>query len=709
VRRCASGLLVLGVLALPAGAAARPDKPRPPAPPSGAALRALSQPPVRTAIASERIYFVLPDRYANGSTANDRAGLSGSRSQTGYDPTDPGWFHGGDYAGLTGDCTGTRTGLARLKELGFTAVWVTPPYRQKYVQGSSAAYHGYWILDFTTVDPHLGTEAEFGAFVECAHRLGLRVYLDVVVNHTADVILPTGGSGWVDPDEVPYRDCRGRRFDPARYALGRTFPCLRASTMPRVPVVLAEERSAKRPAWLNDVTRYHNRGDVNFGSCSEVCFEMGDFFGLDDLFTEQPRVADGLAQVYADWIRRYKVDGFRIDTARHVNPAFFRRWVPKIRAAARQAGLRDFELFGEVFDANAINLSAFVRERGLPNVLDFALQDAVASYASGQSGPRGIVSRLTDDDYFQGANGIAHTPPTFLGNHDMGRAAQQIKSRSQASADPLVRRVNLGYSLLYLLRGAPVVYYGDEVGMIGSGGDKAARQDMFPTQVREWKTEERAGTRPVGEGSSFDVQAHPIGENLTALAKLRDDHPALSTGATIVRRAQGSVLVVSRIDRVSRHEYVAAFNAGTTSARVATPTTSRSSAWTVLLGSPGAVRGAISFTVPPLSSVLLRAQTPIAAVPLSRPVVRISRDDLTELWRVSTTAATSVSVTVALKRARGSWTRLAADDSPPYRAFFDPRRYRRGERLHLVAVARGLDGRIAVSRVTPFVVPRRAS
>jgi hypothetical protein len=112
------------------------------APPSGAELEALAQPPTYSRIASERIYFVLPDRYANGDPANDRGGATGARTATGYDPADTGWYHGGDLAGLTGGCTDRRTGLARLADLGFTAVWVAPVVAQKAVQGDSAAYHG---------------------------------------------------------------------------------------------------------------------------------------------------------------------------------------------------------------------------------------------------------------------------------------------------------------------------------------------------------------------------------------------------------------------------------------------------------------------------------------------------------------------------------------------------------------------------------------
>ena len=300
----------------------------------GAELEALAQPPTYPPLANERIYFVLPDRYANGDPTNDRGGASGGQSVTGYDPADIGWYHGGDLKGVTGVCADTRTGLARVKNLGFTAVWLAPVVVQQWVQGDSAAYHGYWGLDFTRVDPHFGTNADFADFVECAHSLKLKVYLDIVVNHTADVILLSGGSSYRTPEETPYRNCKGKPYSAQRYAGGKRFPCLSARYQPREPIVLPEKRGLKRPAWLNDVRRYHNRGDIEFSSCSLGCFEQGDFFGLDDVFTEQPFVVNGLAQVWADWIRAYKIDGFRVDTAKHVDRAFFHAWMPKIRAAA---------------------------------------------------------------------------------------------------------------------------------------------------------------------------------------------------------------------------------------------------------------------------------------------------------------------------------------------------------------------------------------
>src|SRR3954451_975681 len=125
----------------------------------------------------EVIYFLLPDRFQNGDPSNDRGGLTGDRLTTGFDPTHKGFFHGGDLKGLTDE-------LDYIKGLGATTVWLAPVFANKAVQGGpgheSAGYHGYWITDFTKVDPHLGTNADFKAFVDAAHAKGLKVYMDIV-------------------------------------------------------------------------------------------------------------------------------------------------------------------------------------------------------------------------------------------------------------------------------------------------------------------------------------------------------------------------------------------------------------------------------------------------------------------------------------------------------------------------------------------------
>jgi glycosidase len=660
-------------------------------PPAGAVLTALSQPPAQSSLAAQRIYFVMPDRYANGDAANDTGGLSGPTGVTGFDPADTGYYHGGDLKGLAG-------GLQRIKDLGFTALWITPVLKQDAVENGSAAYHGYWGLDFTTVDPHLGTDQDFTSVVDKAHALGLKVYLDVVVNHTADVVQLSNGSTYSD---IGFRDCHGRFFKADRYVTAKKFPCLAARYMPSVPFVPAARRHVKKPEWLNDPLNYHDRGNIDFGSCSQQCFEQGDFFGLDDLFTEKPNVMNGLAQIYASWITRFHVDGFRVDTAKHVNAAFFKLWVPKIRAAARSIGVADFPIFGEVTLNDSVDLSTFVRTRGVPQLLDFPFQQVAADYASGSSGSKGVANRLSDDDYYRTANGIDPAFATFLGNHDMGRAAQQILSRAPGLAgDALLRHVELGWDLLYLLRGAPVVQWGDEVGMVGSGGDKAAREDMFPTQVSDWRKETRVGGPPIGQGSSFTV-TNPLQTQLKTLAGLRDAYPELATGASVVRLQQGGVLVVSRIDATTGREIVVAFNNTDQAAKV-TVATATPGIWSVVFGG-GTASGNLTLTVPAVSGIVA---VPLSSMPKSapgKPALTAGPDDLSD-YAVLTARVAGEPVTVwfAIRRKGGGWQKVAVDDSAPYRGFVSPTAFKKGEKIDAVAVARGLDGSVAISPVVTF-------
>ena len=682
-----------------------------PAPPTKAQIAALATPGAPSGLATDRIYFVMTDRYANGDPSNDLGGHTGTRTFTGYDSTSAAWFHGGDFKGLTGTCTDPVHGLARIKELGFDAIWVTPPVVNQVSQGDSAGYHGYWGLDFLNVDPHLGTDQDFANFVDCAHSLGMKVIMDVVVNHTGDIIQYTGGS---DYQAGSYRDCHGKPFDPAKYVGTSSFPCLSARYMPKRTFFFTGGTTAKSPAWLNDPLNYHDRGNIDFSSCNTQCYEWGDFYGLDDLFTEKPNVEKGLAQIYSSWISRYKVDGFRVDTTQYVNAGFFKLWVPQILAAARKAGVPNFQIFGEVFNTDPFYDSSVVRNRGMPNLLDFPMQSAASGYAAGSSSALGIADRLNEDDYYRLPDGSDPMPPTFLGNHDMGRAAFQIRSQAPGlTSAELLQRVLFGYDLLYLLRGAPVVMYGDEVGMIGTGGDQQARQDMFPTQVAEWQTQERVGSPPIGTGSSFDVTDNPIEARLKALAALREQIPALSTGASLVRAARRSVLAVSRIDAAGRKEYLELFNNGTTPVRIPVVTSTPSASWTAVLGSAPPLttdaNGLMNVTVPPVTALLLEADQEIAVRAPAVPKLTVAGDALTNLWsvRASYLGAQPLTMSFAVKRAGKGWQRLDVDDSPPYRAFLDPATFGKNERVQLVAIARALDGSTAVSKVVTFRVHGR--
>jgi alpha-amylase len=248
---------------------------------------------LREAVTDQNFYFVMADRFENGDTKNDNGFLTPGKDEgeSGFDPTAKGWYHGGDLEGL-------RSRLRYIKALGTTALWLTPSFKNKAVQAAdkSAGYHGYWITDFTKIDPHLGTNDELAALVRDAHRLGIKVYFDIITNHTADVI----GYGdaqrrpYVSKDAAPYRRADGVAFDDRDFAGTSFFPALApAVSFPYTPTVAATE-PRKVPEWLNDLTLYHNRGDTTFvGENSQY----GDFFGLDDLFTEHPRVVDGVIDI----------------------------------------------------------------------------------------------------------------------------------------------------------------------------------------------------------------------------------------------------------------------------------------------------------------------------------------------------------------------------------------------------------------------------
>jgi glycosidase len=709
VRFGSSALAVtLGAAALVGGLLAAPAN-------ADGALDGLASPSLRSAIAADTFYFVMTDRYSDGNAANDLGGRSGGPSETGYEPTSDAFYHGGDLAGLTGRCDPSDpsdNGLARLKRLGFTAVWITPPFVQRTVQGESAAYHGYWFLDITKPDAHLGTEADFAAFMSCARTLGLKVFLDVVVNHTADVIAYRQGNSYVPLEVARYRTATGRAFNPWRHTSGTSFPRLAAKrSFAKTPFVDPTMATAKAPAVLNEVVRYHNRGDIDFGSCSGRCEMDGDFVGLDDLMTEDWTVVKALADAYGSWITKYGIDGFRIDTAKHVDPFFFGRWLPLINQAAATAGKPGFTSFGEVWLTDPSQLSEQMLGRQLPSVLDFPFQDSARRFTSNTASGAALAGLYADDDYYTSPTTNAYGLTTFLGNHDMGRIGFFLAKDTGATGQPLLERDLLAHDLLYLTRGVPVVYYGDEVGMTGtgSGNDKQARQDMFATQVPEWRSEQRIGGAPIGGGSSFD-QSTAIEDRMASLARLRTRHPALASGAQVTRYGAGSVFAASRIDAATRTEYVIAFNSGDEASTVTFPTSTPSTTWTPLLGSSAAATDAaarMTVAIPARSSIVLRADAPLPQPAAPSVTLKSSKDFPTGKYRLtaSVPGADPSTVTFVMRRkGAATWTPLGSDDARPFRVFVPASR----ANVEVVAVVKDSVGHVASStslplRLVPFI------
>ncbi len=517
----------------------------------------------------EVIYFLLPDRFDNGDPANDRGGLIGDRLVTGFDPTDKGFYHGGDLKGVT-------RRLGYIQDLGATAIWIGPVFANKPVQGppghESAGYHGYWITDFTRVDPHLGTDDDFRALVEAAHARGLKVYMDIVVNHTADVIryreCPTGPCPYRSRADYPYTRRGGvagapinRGFAGDAEGTAANFARLTDPRYAYTPFVPAEEARAKAPAWLNDPLYYHNRGNSTFAGESST---MGDFFGLDDLMTEHPRVVQGMIDVYGGWIDRLGIDGFRIDTARHVDPAFWQAFVPAMLAHARAKGIPNFHIFGEVAEhsVDPAILAEHTRVDRLPAVLDFAFRQAAVETVAGTRGTDAWATLFDGDALYEGGIATAAALPTFTGNHDDGRFAYMVRRAFPRATDAeVLRRVMLANAMLLTLRGVPTLYAGDEQGFTGDGGDQDAREDMFASRVASYNDDRLLGTESTTAAAHFG-EGNPLFVEIARLARLRRGHPALSRGRQRVRATANrpGLLAISRFDPNDGREYLLLFN-----------------------------------------------------------------------------------------------------------------------------------------------------
>jgi len=555
IRHAAFGALLLGATILSDLAAAQPVTS------PAASFRA-------RAPEDEVIYFLLPDRFENGDPKNDRGGLKGDRLVTGFDPTSKGFYQGGDLRGLT-------KRLDYLQGLGVTAIWVAPIFKNKPVQGpkgqESAGYHGYWITDFTRVDPHLGTNDDFRALVDAAHARGMKVYMDIITNHTADVIKYAECEV---AKSCPYRSIAdypyqrqggpgGKPINPGflgeRVQTAENFARLTDPNYAYTISTPKAEQTIKVPAWLNDPLLYHNRGDSTFTGESAT---MGDFVGLDDLMTEHPKVVQGMIEVYGSWIDRFGVDGFRIDTARHVNPEFWQQFAPAMMARAAARGIPHFHIFGEVYDESGEpgHLAQHIARDHLPAVLDFAFFATTVKVVA-RNQPTELFRALASQDVlYPGGEATARQLPTFLGNHDAGHFAFYVRhDNNDASAEEQLQRVMLGNVLLFTWRGVPTVYSGDEQGFVGKGGDQDARQTLFASRVASYNDDPLLGTDRTTAVENFRPD-HPLYRLIGELASVRKGSDALRHGNTTILATEDKAGLLAFSRRSGSEEVIVVAN-----------------------------------------------------------------------------------------------------------------------------------------------------
>ncbi|HYD36716.1 MAG TPA: alpha-amylase family glycosyl hydrolase, partial [Allosphingosinicella sp.] len=374
------------------------------------------------------------------------------------------------------------------------------------------------------------------------------------------------------------------------------------------PYVPAGEAGVKKPAWLNDPIYYHNRGDTTWSGESAT---LGDFSGLDDLFTEHPRVVEGFIEIYGRWIDDFGVDGFRIDTAKHVNPEFWQAFVPAMIERARARGIPNFHIFGEVYDPDPGMLARFTHVDTYPAVLDFAFQSAVTDVVAKGAGTARMARLFAADALYVGGEAAALQLPTFLGNHDMGRFARFVREANPGASDgDILKRVILGHAMMFFARGVPVVYYGDEQGFAGDGGDQDAREDMFPSKVAIYNDNELVGSSATTAQSNFDPGAR-LYRAIAELAAIRRSDPALSRGAQVVRAASDGpgLLALSRRAPSGGGETLVLFNNSTQAVSANVVVDAASVRWVSVRGRCGAsavAPGSYRVAVPALDYVVCR-------------------------------------------------------------------------------------------------------
>jgi neopullulanase len=420
----------------------------------------------------DTVYLVMPDRFANGNAANDSARGS-------YLPPDrskPFGYHGGDLAGLTAR-------LPYIKDLGFSAVWLTPYYDN---DDDGSAYHGYHATDFYSVEEHFGTMAELRTFVDRAHALGLKVVQDQVANHTGD-----------------------------------KHPWL---------------KNAPTPTWLNGTEASHldNKFDIpsvvdpNADSTVRKATLQG-WFGnhLPDINQDDPDVAAYLIQNSLWWIEMTGIDAIRQDTMPYAPRPYWAAWMKALKAQRPT-----MTVVGEVFHGDPKIVSVFqggATHDGIDtlvdSVFDFPLSYPLVEFFSGKRPGTRVAELLAADALYPNPSMLW----PFVGNHDTSRQLALLNGDHRAQ--------RLLQTCLFTMRGVPVLFYGDEIGMPG-GNDPDNRRD-FPGGFRGDSRDAFAQA-----GRTSEEQA--TFENLRGVIALRKGHSALRGQTTKVLVAEARVIVYLR-------------------------------------------------------------------------------------------------------------------------------------------------------------------
>ena len=401
----------------------------------------------------EFIYFLLVDRFHDD---RNRTPVNTATRSNG----------GGSQAQLKKFCGGTLKGIHNhldyIQHLGCTALWLSPIFENNDAPNpDSDKYHGYSIQSYLNVDPRFGTKEDLVELVDAAHQKGMRVFLDVVLNHSGD--------NWHYPGDVSYNYVNDQQFP---------FGSWRREDRPL-------------PSELRNPNFYHRRGEIkNWDGYPET--QHGDFFSLKDFNNDEDgdgqQLLDVLVKAHCYWMREADIDGFRMDAVKHMGELAVSRFCSAIREYSYSLGKRWFFLYGELVAGDdainrytGANTPTQVGDKtvyfGLNSVLDFPLYWSLPSVIKGMTSPSGLINRyeaLRGRALSRGE--LGRYLVTFVDNHD--QIGQDFKRRF--AADTPDRQVIAGIGYLLCAIGTPCIYYGTEQGFSGHGnGDELIREAMF--------------------------------------------------------------------------------------------------------------------------------------------------------------------------------------------------------------------------------------
>jgi len=430
--------------------------------------------------ASDVIYLIMPDRFANGDPANDN--MPGMTEKT--DRKAPYGRHGGDIQGIIDH-------LDYIVGLGATALWLNPVLENNQEHSS---YHGYSITDFYRIDPRLGTNELFSGMVEASHKLGLKVIMDMVMNHC-------GSRHWWMKD-LPSPDWVNQFpvFTRSNYRLSTVAD----------PHASEYDRNLALRGWF-DVT-------------------------MPDLNLQNPLLLRYLIQNSIWWIEYSGIDGIRMDTYPYPDPAGMQKW-----ASAIMQEYPNFNIVGEAWFTDNAKLSYWQKNARnydgfnscLPSLMDFpltfAIHKAFNESPGWETGLQRLYDVLADDFLFSDPDNMV----VFAENHDAGRVFEYLGKD--------VRKFRMVMAFLATVRGIPQLYYGSELLMAGDGtlGHANIRQD-FP------------GGWPEDPASAFTEKGRTTQqqETITYISRLfnyRKNNPVLHKGKLIHFVPDNNVYVYFRI------------------------------------------------------------------------------------------------------------------------------------------------------------------